>query len=172
MAGCTHTTTAPAPLQASILLYTPTPPTPAPGLQAGISLYDAELAMVPAGSGGGAGGGGKKKKKGARAQRAQRTAMLFTHRGFSGPAVLDLSDRLVRPLERGQEAPVLSVQWTPLGPAEWEARLLEGGASLAVGALRREGLPQRLAEALCEEAGVPLDRWVGAGGRYWVGLGG
>lgn len=33
-----------------------------------------------------------------------------------------------------------------------------GGAALAVGVLRREGIPQRLAEALCLEAGVPLDR--------------
>ncbi|KAL4426515.1 hypothetical protein ABPG77_008373 [Micractinium sp. CCAP 211/92] len=130
---------------------------------AGISLYDAELAAVPVaapdGSGNGAGGaGGGKRRLSKKGTRAQRTAMLFTHRGFSGPAILDLSHHTVQALDRGQTPPALRMQWTPAGAAEWEARLQGGGAALAVGVLRREGVPQRLAEALCLEAGVPLDR--------------
>lgn len=184
---------------------------------AGISLYDAELAAVPVaapdGSGNGAGGaGGGKRRLSKKGTRAQRTAMLFTHRGFSGPAILDLSHHTVQALDRGQTPPALRMQWTPAGAAEWEARLQVrgrggfdrapdtaalrgrrkcrlrhtvaagpsvasiqfpvvstralpaaaqgGGAALAVGVLRREGVPQRLAEALCLEAGVPLDRCV------------
>lgn len=46
----------------------------------GISLYEAELAAVPSSSSGSS-GGGSSKKKGGRA-KAQRTAMLFTHRGY------------------------------------------------------------------------------------------
>ncbi|PRW59453.1 hypothetical protein C2E21_1555 [Chlorella sorokiniana] len=127
----------------------------------GISLYEAELVAVPSsssgGSGGGGSGGGGGKKKGGRA-KAQRTAMLFTHRGYSGPAILDLSHHVVKALERQQPAPQIRAQWTGDAAADWEARLLEGGPALVPNMLRREGLPQRLAEALCLEAGVPLDR--------------
>ena len=144
---------------------------------AGVSMYEAELAALPAaadgGGGGGSGGsgtkkGGGKKGKGA-ATTAQRTAMLFTHRGYSGPAILDLSHHAVRALDRQQPPPHIRVQWTHEGAEAWEQRLLEGGAVLAPNLLRREGLPQRLAEALCAEAGVPLDRWVGGWVVRWVG---
>lgn len=124
---------------------------------AGISLYSVELAAVAAADGGSS--SGKKKKSRARS-RVQRTAMLFTHRGFSGPAVLDLSHLSVRALDRQQPPPQILVQWTGKGAAEWEATLLEGGSLLVVNLLRKEGVPQRLAEALCGEAGVPLDRSV------------
>ncbi|KAL4458525.1 hypothetical protein ABPG75_013390 [Micractinium tetrahymenae] len=128
---------------------------------AGISLYDAELAAVPAAAPDGFGGGGSRRsrrKLSKKGTRAQRTAMLFTHRGFSGPAILDLSHHAVQALDRGQPPPALRMRWTPAGPAEWEVRLQGGGTALAVGVLRREGVPQRLAEALCLKAGVPLDR--------------
>jgi hypothetical protein len=39
------------------------------------------------------------------AAAAQRRAMLFTHRGFSGPAVLDLSHHAVMAAERSREPP-------------------------------------------------------------------
>lgn len=74
---------------------------------------------------------------------------------------MDLSHHMARAQERGLPLPAVRAQWTPLDAAGWEARLLEGGAALVAGALRREGLPQRLAEALCGEADVPLDRRVG-----------
>jgi predicted Rossmann fold flavoprotein len=80
---------------------------------------------------------------------------LFTHRGYSGPAVLDMSHVAVR--SRGTADPVrVRVQWSALDATAWEARLEETGSSIAT-TLARE-LPQRLATALMQEAGVPLDR--------------
>ena len=64
---------------------------------AGLSLYSAEISCLPAA------GEGKKKKK--RGQRAHRSAFLFTHRGYSGPSVLDLSHSITMALERGTAAP-------------------------------------------------------------------
>lgn len=58
----------------------------------------------------------------------------------------------------------LLVDWTGEGQGAWEARLSGGGSGLVPGLLRRHGLPQRLAEALCAEARVPLDRCGGNGG--------
>ena len=63
----------------------------------GLSLYSVELQCAA-----GAGGGALKKGKG---ERAQRSALLFTHRGYSGPAVLDLSHRVAMAQERGTPAP-------------------------------------------------------------------
>ena len=63
----------------------------------GLSLYNVELQCAA-----GAGGGAPKRKKG---ERAQRSALLFTHRGYSGPAVLDLSHRLTMAQERGTPPP-------------------------------------------------------------------
>ena len=45
---------------------------------------------------------GKKRKKGTKAARA---GMLFTHKGFSGPAVLDLSHHAVMASQRGTDRP-------------------------------------------------------------------
>ena len=45
------------------------------------------------------------------------------------------------------------------GRPAWEQRLAAGGSGLVPNLLRKHGLPQRLAEALCLEAGLPLDRW-------------
>ena len=51
----------------------------------------------------------------------------------------------------------LEVQWlADAGLDVWDARLKEKGILSSL--LRRHGLPQRLADALCEEAGVPRDR--------------
>lgn len=72
----------------------------------------------------------------------------------------------MKALERQQPAPHIRVQWTGDAATDWEARLLEGGPALVPNMLRREGLPQRLAEALCLEAGVPLDR-CGWGAVWW-----
>ena len=49
-----------------------------------------------------AAGEAKKKRKGA---RAHRSAFLFTHRGYSGPSILDLSHSVTMALERGQPLP-------------------------------------------------------------------
>ncbi|MGE5413449.1 MAG: aminoacetone oxidase family FAD-binding enzyme [Syntrophomonadaceae bacterium] len=86
---------------------------------------------------------------------------LFTHRGYSGPAVLDVSHVAVRSRGDGGEPARLRVRWTPLGEAEWTERLRPRGIRTVSGALRAE-LPERLAAALAREAGVdaatPLSR--------------
>lgn len=81
---------------------------------------------------------------------------LFTHRGYSGPAVLDISHLAVRSrLQGGSRQPIL-VQWTEEDAAAWERLLLESRGT--VGSLVRRRLPTRLADALLAEAGVDADR--------------
>ncbi len=81
---------------------------------------------------------------------------LFTHRGYSGPAVLDIShvathgDRTTTRIE---------VQWTPaLGVKEWTTQLAPSARQ--VGSVLRDALPARLAvrlEAIADvEGSTPL----------------
>ena len=84
---------------------------------------------------------------------------LFTHRGFSGPSVLDVSHVAVRArAELASSARVL-VRWTLLGDAEWEAVLKPHGGRSVLGALRAE-LPERLAALLMSIARVHATRTV------------
>ena len=76
---------------------------------------------------------------------------LFTHRGYSGPSVLDLSHVFVR-----NRAVVVRAQWTKLDAHEWEAIL--GRAGGLVTTAISGYLPQRLVAQLMAEAGVPADR--------------
>jgi predicted Rossmann fold flavoprotein len=82
---------------------------------------------------------------------------LFTHRGYSGPAVLDVSHVLVRSRIKGGSAARLLVRWTRLDEAGWEAALKPEGSGTVAGLLRRE-LPERLAVAIAEMAGVQSSR--------------
>jgi predicted Rossmann fold flavoprotein len=96
------------------------------------------------------------------ARSGKRTAtatggFLFTHRGYSGPAVLDVSHVAVRSGVEGETPARVLVRWTRLGEKEWEAALRSGGAGSVAGALRTE-LPDRLACALLETAGVDPSR--------------
>jgi predicted Rossmann fold flavoprotein len=77
---------------------------------------------------------------------------LFTHRGYSGPSVLDISHTAVLARLSGSSQHIL-VQWTAHDAAAWEHTLSAGGTS-SVGALVRRALPQRLADQLLAEAGV------------------
>ena len=77
---------------------------------------------------------------------------LFTHRGYSGPSVLDISHVATR----GGERPVIRVQWSALSEAEWRRDLDARG--LQVSSILGRYLPARLTERLMAEAGVPLDR--------------
>jgi predicted Rossmann fold flavoprotein len=86
-----------------------------------------------------------------------RGGLLFTHRGYSGPVVLDVSHHAVRARMRGERQPIL-VQWTELDEAAWR-EALQHGDGLVVSRLR-ERLPQRLADRLLVEAEAPLDRTV------------
>ena len=92
-----------------------------------------------------------------RAPGPQRTAtahggFLFTHRGYSGPAVLDLSHLAVRSRLAGGPPQPFFVQWTELDAAAWD-RLLRESPGTAAGLLRRH-LPDRLADALLADSGV------------------
>ena len=78
---------------------------------------------------------------------------LFTHRGYSGPSVLDISHVAVRSLGAGAPAR-LTVRWTSEGEAAWHEVLRAGGTRTVAGALRRGKLPDRLAAALCASVGV------------------
>ena len=79
---------------------------------------------------------------------------LFTHRGYSGPSVLDVSHVLVRSRTEAERAARLLVRWTELDEQDWEAALRPEGTRTVGGVLRR-ALPERLADALAERAGVP-----------------
>jgi predicted Rossmann fold flavoprotein len=80
---------------------------------------------------------------------------LFTHRGYSGPAVLDVSHHAVRAAAAGRPQPIL-VQWSAADDAAWHA-MLQGGDGLVVSRLRAT-LPERLAQQLVVEAGLDADQ--------------
>jgi len=77
---------------------------------------------------------------------------LFTHRGWSGPAVLDISHLAVRSRLAGGPRQELLVRWSGAGPTEWEERLRTGAGQ--VGPAVRAVLPDRLVAMLLHEAGV------------------
>ncbi len=78
---------------------------------------------------------------------------LFTHRGYSGPSVLDISHVATR---QQPARPTIRAQWSALDEAAW-TRELGAHASLVSSLLDRH-LPGRLAERLLTEAGIPADR--------------
>lgn len=81
-----------------------------------------------------------------------RGGFLFTHRGYSGPSILDVSHFAIRAGRAGSHQPIL-VQWTELDVEAWDARLRDGGGG-EVGALLRRVLPQRLADTLVAERDI------------------
>jgi predicted Rossmann fold flavoprotein len=96
----------------------------------------------------------------ARDQSRQSTAsggFLFTHRGYSGPCVLDVSHVATRSRLDGRSDARLIVRWTDLDEAGWEAALRPEGTRTVGGVLRR-ALPDRLADALAQQAGVSPSR--------------
>ena len=156
------------PFPALVPLHGPHPGAEGPAGLAGVSLQSVALSA----------GAGKK------AVRAHRGGFLFTHRGFSGPSVLDLSHRHVVAAMRqriaAKQAPAarksddgmtaappsssspppplpLYADWTGEGRAAWEARLAAGGAALVTTRVAA-AMPARLAAALCAHACVPPDR--------------
>jgi predicted Rossmann fold flavoprotein len=103
---------------------------------------------------------------------------LFTHRGYSGPSVLDISHTVTRDFRSassvssaaladssassaalaGSSASSASVraQWSSLGVADWEREF--DTPSALVSALVARHVPARLGERLMIECGVPQDR--------------
>ena len=83
---------------------------------------------------------------------------LFTHIGYSGPSVLDVSHVAVRSRADRDEPPArVTVRWTTLDGEEWVDRLKPRGTRTVAGALRAE-LPDRLAAALIATVAVAPDR--------------
>ena len=79
---------------------------------------------------------------------------LFTHRGYSGPTVLDCSHFAVRSRQAGGPRARITVQWShALDAAAWERLLGAGGTGTVANVVRRH-LPDRLAAALLAEAGI------------------
>jgi predicted Rossmann fold flavoprotein len=76
---------------------------------------------------------------------------LFTHRGYSGPSVLDISH-----LTERDAASTVRVQWSKLAAADWESEF--AARSVMVATILERHIPARLAEQLMIEAGVLLDR--------------
>jgi predicted Rossmann fold flavoprotein len=81
---------------------------------------------------------------------------VFTHRGYSGPAVLDLSHVAVRSAGGEVERAVVRVQWAGLDARAWQSALTTPGGNVATAVSAH--IPQRLAAVLLTEARVPLDR--------------
>lgn len=81
---------------------------------------------------------------------------LFTHRGYSGPTVLDVSHLAVRSRLAGGPRADVRVRWTDLDAEAWHASL-QSHHGLVATALGRK-MPGRLAERLMHESGIPADR--------------
>jgi hypothetical protein len=83
---------------------------------------------------------------------------LFTHHGYSGPSVLDVSHVAVRSSEDPGAGPArLTVRWTELDEKAWTEALRPDGPRTLASALRAR-LPERLAAALSTAAAVDPGR--------------
>lgn len=80
----------------------------------------------------------------------RRSGFLFTHNGYSGPAILDVSHVAVKALadDPSGEKAALRVNWANKN-ADWWRPQLEG--NLTTNGLLRKHLPRRLADNLLEE---------------------
>jgi predicted Rossmann fold flavoprotein len=76
---------------------------------------------------------------------------LFTHRGYSGPSVLDISHLTAR-----GDTPAIRAQWSTRPATAWGADL--EAKSVSVATLLARHIPARLAEHLMHEVGMPVDR--------------
>ncbi|MDQ3604837.1 MAG: aminoacetone oxidase family FAD-binding enzyme, partial [Gemmatimonadota bacterium] len=86
-----------------------------------------------------------------------RGGFLFTHRGYSGPAALDISHLAVLSRMAGDSRQSIHAQWTELDAQAWDRLLREASAGTVTSLLRRH-LPARLADALIVEAAVEPER--------------
>jgi predicted Rossmann fold flavoprotein len=118
-----------------------------PGALAGVTLPRAGLRLIG---------------KGAR-RTGWQGALLFTHRGISGPAALDASGDIARELAAGGGVAV-ALDFAPDAPPamEWTSRWRAEHPGRTAAAALRPFVPASLAAALCAVADVPPDL---AGGR-------
>lgn len=75
---------------------------------------------------------------------------LFTHRGYSGPAVLNVSHAIAR--SSASDRPTIWARWGQRNAEEWTAALVQARAGVL--AVLREELPERWARQLVIEAGL------------------
>jgi predicted Rossmann fold flavoprotein len=88
-------------------------------------------------------------------RREATGGFLFTHRGYSGPALLDVSHVAVRARLAGAPQATLEVAWAAISASDWRSRLSPGAGQ--VGTVVRRALPVRLADRLLQDAEVPPD---------------
>jgi len=81
-------------------------------------------------------------------------ALLVTHRGWSGPAVLDASHHATRSASDGRRQEIL-VDWAGSEGIDWDAKLRDSAGTVRNVVAAR--LPRRLADALVAEAGMAPD---------------
>jgi predicted Rossmann fold flavoprotein len=91
----------------------------------------------------------------AKGSLAAQGGFLFTHRGYSGPSVLNVSHAAVR-ARRPADQPVYA-RWTELDGDAWDRLLLERSSGTVLGLLRRH-LPTRLADTLLAESEIDESR--------------
>ena len=89
----------------------------------------------------------------AKHQATAEGAFLFTHRGYSGPTVLDVSHVIARSHLEGDKTAKLFVAWLSHGEDFWMQRLRPEGRNSIGGVLKTE-LPERLALLLILRAGL------------------
>lgn len=83
---------------------------------------------------------------------ADRNGFLFTHRGFSGPAILDISHLAVTQIDQNKPLPAFRVNWNGMSREEWD-RTLQSEKGLVRNIVAKE-LPSRLADLLCKKANI------------------
>jgi len=88
-----------------------------------------------------------------RKQVEMRGSLLCTHFGLSGPAALDISRHFLDARMDDAHARLI-VRWLPEDTAESVDAALRGLGGASVGGFLGNRLPDRLARALCAEAGV------------------
>lgn len=77
---------------------------------------------------------------------------LFTHKGYSGPAVLNASHLAILSRRAGGPSQHFFVRWSSLEAEAWDRNLRTGEGGVL--SRLRARIPARLAEALLEDAGV------------------
>lgn len=84
---------------------------------------------------------------------SSRGGFLFTHHGYSGPSVLDISHIAVRSRLESDGSARVFVNWTDLNTNDWAKQLEPKGNRTVLGAVRAH-LPDRLAAILIRIASV------------------
>jgi len=81
--------------------------------------------------------------------KAKRTGFLFTHTGYSGPAIMDMSHYAINAIKNGLEKPEFIINWNGISEEDWEKILQR--ENILVFTKLKEYMPSRLARAICEE---------------------